>query len=249
MRYPHFKNKCFEKALFSPSDYINWNKYTKDGIKNKPIKYILVYYPYLLDYFKRKYMPKVITMGRLITIYQHKDIALVHMTGIGAPHATTILEELIALGGKEFLNIGSCGGLKDFGIFLCEKALRDEGTSHHYLPYGKYTYPDKKLTSMFKKSLEENNIDFKESMTWTIDAPYRETISEIKKYRTQGVKTVEMEASALFAVAEFRKVKMAACFVVSDILGENKWDPQFDSKHVKQKLKILIDIAVETYFK
>ncbi len=246
MGYPNFKNKYFEKALFSPSDSISWSKYAKEETKNKPSKYILIYYPYLLNYFEKKYSPKIIKMHRLITIYRHKDIALVQMTGIGAPNATTVLEELISLGGNQFLNIGSCGGLKNFGIFLCEKALRDEGVSYHYLPHGKYSYPSKKLTSMFKKSLEKNNIDFEMGATWTIDAPYRETISEIKHYKQEGIKTVDMETSALFAVAEFRKVKMASCLVVSDILGEDKWDPQFDSKHVKQKLKKLIDIAIET---
>jgi len=249
MGYPLFRNKCFEEALFSPLDYVRWSKYTKNGIKNRPSKYILVYFPYLVSYFRRKYKPKVIKLSRLITINQYKDIALVQMTGIGAPNAATVLEELIALGGKEFINLGFCGGLKDFGIFLCEKALRDEGTSYHYLPKGKFTFPNKALTTKFKKSLEKHNIDYEIGTTWTIDAPYRETISEIKEYRKQGVKTVEMEASALFAVAQFRKVKIASCFVVSDILGNDKWDPQFDSKHVKQKLKKLIDIAVETYSK
>ena len=54
-----------------------------------------------------------------------------------------------------------------------------------------------------------------------------------------------MEASALFAVAKLRKVKIAAAFVVSDILGEDKWDPNFDAKHVKQSLNKLMDAAVD----
>jgi len=58
-----------------------------------------------------------------------------------------------------------------------------------------------------------------------------------------------MEASALFAVAKIRNVKIAAAFVVSDVLGEEKWDPQFDSKHVKQKLNKLLDVAVECLLK
>jgi len=78
------------------------------------------------------------------------------MTGIGAPNATAVFEELIALGGKEFINVGTAGGLHHEGIFLCNKALRDEGTSHHYLPNGKFTYPDEKLTKKLGRLLEKN---------------------------------------------------------------------------------------------
>ncbi len=54
-----------------------------------------------------------------------------------------------------------------------------------------------------------------------------------------------MEASALFVVAKLRRVKIAAAFVVSDILGEDKWDPNFDAKHVKQNLNKLMDVAID----
>jgi purine-nucleoside phosphorylase len=56
-----------------------------------------------------------------------------------------------------------------------------------------------------------------------------------------------MEASALFAVAKVRKVRIASAFVVSDILGEKKWNPQFDATHTKQKLKKLVDVAVDCF--
>ena len=56
---------------------------------------------------------------------------------------------------------------------------------------------------------------------------------------------MEMESSALFTVARVRKVKIAAAFVVSDVLGDEKWDPQFDAKHVNQKLNQLFDVAME----
>jgi len=52
-----------------------------------------------------------------------------------------------------------------------------------------------------------------------------------------------MEASALFTVAKYRKVKMASAFVVSDVLGE-KWDPKFHKMDVKRSLNKLIDAAI-----
>ncbi|MFT4343789.1 MAG: nucleoside phosphorylase [Candidatus Woesearchaeota archaeon] len=216
MGYPNFQNKHLEQALFNPQDYISWNNYLKKDYKKAPKKYIIIYYPKILNYFKRKYKPEKIKLYRLITVYQYKDVGVVCMTGIGSPHATTVIEELIALGGKEFLNIGSAGGLKDFGTYLCKKSIRDEGTSFHYRSPGKFTYPDKKLTKKLKKHLVKNNISFQEATSWTIDAPYRETKAEIQKYKKQNVATVEMESSALFTVAQTRKVKIASAFVVSD---------------------------------
>ena len=249
MAYPNFKNKHLEQALFNPQDYINWKNYLKRFYKNTPKKYILIYSPKLLNYFKRKYKPKRIKIYSLITIYQYKDVGVVRMTGIGAPHAVTIMEELIALGGKEFLNIGFAGGLNDFGTFLCEKAIRDEGTSSHYTLHRKFAYPHKGLTRRLEQCLLKNKISFKKGISWTIDAPYRETKVEIQKYRKQGVATVEMEASALFIVAKVRKVKVASAFVVSDILDDTKWEPKFHAKHVNQKLYQLFEVALECLLK
>ena len=101
------------------------------------------------------------------------------------------------------------------------------------------------MSKRFGKSIEKFGLDFEEGTTWTIDAPYRETKAEVQHYKKEGVKSVEMEASALFAVAQVRKVKIAAAFVISDLLGSDAWDPQFDKRHVKTKLYRLIDASVD----
>jgi uridine phosphorylase len=243
MAYPNFKNKHLEEALFNPSQYVE--KYLRIMQKTRLKKYILIYHPKVLNHFKRRYKPEKIRLNHLISIYTYKDIGVIRMGGIGSPNAATILEELIALGGKVFINIGYAGGLDDFGYYLCDKAIRDEGTSYHYFPHGRYIYPDNGLTEDFGKSLADSKLQFQKGATWTIDAPYRETKAEIRHYKKNGVKTVEMEASALFAVAKFRKVKIASAFVVSDVLGEKKWDPQFTARHVISRLNKLFDVAVE----
>ncbi|MBI2148402.1 nucleoside phosphorylase [Candidatus Woesearchaeota archaeon] len=249
MSYPNFQGKHLEQALFNPEDFVNWRNYLKKNYKNAPKKYIIIYYPKILNNFKRKYKTKKIKLYRLITIYQYKAVGVICMTGIGSAHATVVFEELIALGGKEFFNIGSAGGLKDFGVFLCDKAIRDEGTSYHYIAHEKFAYPDKELTERFEKILLKNNILFQKAASWTIDAPYRETKAEIQRYKKEGISTVEMEASALFTVAKIRKVKIASAFVVSDLLDNDKWNPQFDAKHVNKKINKLFDLALECLLK
>jgi len=240
MTFPNFKNKHLEEALFHPKDFISYKKWNKGRL---PKRYIITYQTSTLNYFKKQYKPKKIKYSSVLDIHIYKNIGFVRLKGIGSPFAVTILEELIALGGKQFLNLGTAGGLQHEGIFLCNKALRDEGTSYHYIAHGDYSYPDEKLTKKLGSFIESRGLEYEKAATWTIDAPYRETKAEINKYKKQGIATVEMEASALFAVAKLRKVKIASAFVVSDILGE-KWEPKFHTFNVKSTLNKLIDAGV-----
>ena len=77
------------------------------------------------------------------------------------------------------------------------------------------------------RRLTERGAAFRRGATWTIDTPYRETVEEVRHYRREGVLTVEMEAAALFAVAAVRGVEAASVFVLSDLLGETEWTPEF----------------------
>ncbi len=240
MSFPQFRNKHLEAALFTPQDFA---RYRALEVK-LPAKWIITYHHRLLSYIQRKYSPEKIKFSGLVNFYTTKDIGFVRLPGIGSPFAVTLLEELIALGSKEFLNIGFAGGLQHEGIFLCNKALRDEGTSHHYIPHGKYSYPDLGLTKRFGNAITRQGLGYETAATWTIDAPYRETKAEIERYRKQGIATVEMEASALFAVAKLRKVKIASAFVVSDVLLK-EWEPKFHKLNVRRALNKLVDAGVE----
>ena len=240
MAYPNFKNKHLEKELFSAIDYVSKYKKYKGKL---PKKYIFIYNNSALNYFKKKYKPKKIKIYSYLTVYNYRDTGLIKMAGIGAPHAVAIFEEVIALGGKQFINIGTAGGLHHEGIFICEKALRDEGTSYHYISHGAFSYPDKMLTKKLEKAMKKHKLKYFKGTTWTIDAPYRETIKEIEYYSKKGISLVEMEASALFAVAKVRKVKIASAFVVSDIL-KRRWKPKFQTKIISTSLNKLIDAAV-----
>ena len=106
MAYPNFKNKHVEEALFSPVDFVKYRKWKG----NFPKKYIITYQAKAKNYFVRKYNPKKINLYSLLNIYIYKKVGFVRVTGIGSPLAATILEELISIGGTEFLNIVTAGG-------------------------------------------------------------------------------------------------------------------------------------------
>jgi uridine phosphorylase len=241
---PNFKNKHIEKALYNPIDFIAYKKFKFVG--KIPDKIIIFYNDDLLKYLKKNYKLKKVKIYSLLTIYSYKNIGFVKITGVGSPFAAGILEELIALGCKTFLNIGTAGGLHHEGIFVCTKALRDEGTSYHYISKGNFTFPNKELTKKLENSIKKEKLDYFKGATWTIDAIYRETKAEVERYSKKGIFTVEMEASALFAVAKYRKVKIASAFVVSDFLGK-KWFPKFYRFDVRISLNKLMNAAIECF--
>jgi uridine phosphorylase len=176
-------------------------------------------------------------------------VAILGDFGIGAPGAVIHLEEFIEWGVRAFVSVGTAGGLQKNlrigDIVLCERAIRDEGCSHHYLRPSKYSYPSVVLTDRVRHALKARRLEFLSGTSWTIDTPYRETVAEVRRYRREGVLTVEMEAAALFAVGTYRKTHVAALFSVSDSLTEPLWEPQFHLRRNQAGLEKIYGVAVE----
>lgn len=162
---------------------------------------------------------------------------------IGAPVAAIVIEELAALGVQAVVGVGTAGAISDRlapgDLVVCSGALRDEGTSHHYAPPGRFALPDPGLTRDLRAQLPQAL----PGMSWTTDAPYRETAEEITAYRGEGILTVEMEAAALFTVARHTGVAAAAVFCVSDVMHGEQWEPHFHAANVGQGLWTLFGAA------
>jgi uridine phosphorylase len=123
---------------------------------------------------------------------------------IGAPFAVLVAEELFALGCKALVSISSAGliaeELSPPFFLLIDKALRDEGTSHHYLPPGRFAIADTSLVNAVERRLVEASLPTYRGSSWTTDAPFRETERLIALRRQEGIVSVEMEAAALLAL-------------------------------------------------
>ena len=89
-------------------------------------------------------------------------------------------------------------------------------------------------------------IPYSKGTSWTTDAPYRETIEELRRYSSDGVATVEMEVSALFAVGAYRGVGVSSSVVISDILSEEDWNQGYHSAEKLEGLKKIFEVALET---
>lgn len=154
-------------------------------------------------------------------------IAIFH-PGVGAPLAAGLLEEVIALGADKFIACGGAGtldGNHHVGkLIVPTAAIRDEGTSYHYLPPSKEVEPSAAALSAVQRALTEANAAYELTKTWTTDAIYRETKAKIARRRAEGCGSVEMEAAALFAVAKFRGVELAQILYAGDDLSGELWD-------------------------
>jgi uridine phosphorylase len=154
-------------------------------------------------------------------------LALFH-PGVGAPVAAGLLEAAIALGCRKFIACGGAGVLdSDVAvghIIVPQAAVRDEGTSYHYLPPGREVAASPEGVAAIEKVLQEHGCDYLVAKTWTTDAPYRETRAKVRLRRAEGCLAVEMEAAAFFAVAQFRGVPFAQMLYGGDDVGGDEWD-------------------------
>jgi uridine phosphorylase len=170
--------------------------------------------------------------------YEGSPILVLKVPGFGAPTAVMTLEELIAFGIRKFVSIGAAGGLQENinigDMVICDRAIRDEGTSFHYLADDMFAYASPELTENLCTAFKRKGIPYSMGSSWTTDAPYRETFEKVRQHRTEGVLTVEMEVSALFAVGVFRGVSMSSVFTISDLLSEEDWNQGY---HDEEKLE------------
>lgn len=248
MPFPNHSDKHEGEALVTP-EKANEYKAT-DEVSEPPEAVILCYSRNLMAYLTETYDGTEIDRyyGDLYA-FADADYAVGVMGnfGIGAPTTAMLMDELIADGVETFLSVGLAGCLDDsvgMGEFVvCERAIRDEGTSHHYVESETYASPSETLVAETERFLREREESFHVGPSWTTDAIYRETTEEVQRYAEEGVLTVEMEASAVFAVADRRGVDAAAMFVVSDYLGLSEWEPKF--RLTREDMQHLGDTAKE----
>jgi uridine phosphorylase len=177
----------------------------------------------------------------------HPPVTLFH-PGVGASLAAGILEEVIALGGRKFIACGGAGVLdRDIAVghlIVPTAAIRDEGTSYHYLTPSREVTPSATAVEAIETVLKHRHVDYLLAKTWTTDAFYRETKKKVALRKAEGCLTVEMEAAAMFAVAQFRQVQLGQILYGGDNLDGEAWDGREWDKRwtIREKL---VSLAAE----
>lgn len=244
--YPQTPEKHGYSDYISPEQaFLFHKKMGRIPEGSPPKRMILCYQGSFMDRIREKYRGQFSTgtFRNLYWFHDYPGIAIGDF-GIGAPQIVSKAEFLIAWGVKEFISIGTAGAiskeLKIGELVLCDRAIRDEGTSYHYLPPGKYAYP----TDQGALAQKMKTLPHRVGTSWTLDAFFRHTREEIALYQKEGVLVVEMEASALFAFAKVRNVSMGVAFVVSDLLTTQEWEPQLYTEPVEKGLDQLLETAL-----
>ena len=181
------------------------------------------------------------------TEYNGKKIAIVQGF-LGAAGSAGQLEELIVMGFSKFIVCGAAGvlqkGIQVGHLVLPYAAVRDEGVSYHYAAPSREIACNPHAFHVMETYMESRNLPYIKAKTWTTDAFYRETEDKIALRVSEGCVTVEMEASAFFAVAAFRNVILGQVLFGGDDLSGVAWDSR--SWNSREEIrKNLVDISLE----
>lgn len=221
-----------------------------------PRKCLFTFLGDALDSLAKAHKAKIVVTFKSITklypVYEieyKEDKICLMQAPVGAAAAAQILDWLIAYGCEEIISTGSCGTLVDISenTFLIPcLALRDEGASYHYLAPSRYVKVNKKALRAIERTLCEHNLKYQEVMTWTTDGFYRETKYMVEYRIEEGCKVVEMECSALAAVAEFRDAIWGEILFTADSLSDvEKYDQRgFGVDSEEDALKLALDVLV-----
>lgn len=163
-----------------------------------------------------------------IWVGEHRGVEVaVADAPICAPAATIVFERMLMLGVDTMVATGSCGALvpHEVGTFLVPtKALRDEGTSYHYLPASRWIETDVEVRAACEAAITARGLKYMECATWTTDGFLRETKSKVAARRAEGCETVEMECAAFAACATFRGARFGQILYSADTLAGEEHD-------------------------
>ena len=170
----------------------------------------------------------------VIRLIDGAEVCLMH-PGVGAPLSAALLEEAIGHGIRTVVAVGGAGALHEqltLGhVVVPTKALRDEGTSYHYVAPSRWIEAQPHATTVITAILDTHQIPYVKGATWTTDAFYRETRDKVAQRRAEGCLTVEMENAALLAVAQLRGITMGQILYSGDDLSGVEWDSRSWSSH------------------
>ncbi len=184
------------------------------------------------------------------TIINSTDIAFVQAP-LGGAGAVQIMEQLIAGGVKEIIAAGCCGALvedTEGSFFVSVAALRQEGTSYHYLPPSRESELDSAPIKAICKVLENAELNYKTCKTWTTDGFYRETKEMVTYRKSEGYSVVEMECASMAACAKMRGVLFGQVLFTADSLADvdaydiRNWGNDFFAAAMKIAMEAITEV-------
>jgi len=246
--YPILEFDCTREAVIEPHKLLQ--------CLDVPERCVITFFKDVIDRLKESSKLKIVTELRseagILPVYEleHEGEKLVvYHSMIGAPAAAATFEEVIALGCRKFIACGGAGVIrKDIAVghlIIPNAAVRDEGTSYHYLPPSRECEVSINAHKSILEVFNTHKVPYINAKTWTTDAFYRETREKVELRRSEGCVSVEMECAAFCAVAKFRDVTFGQILYGGDDLSCEEWDSRSwqEKTDVRQKV---FELAVES---
>lgn len=207
----------------------------------------------LVDELEGEEIARVGMANIIIPIYKAKyndiEVALFN-SPVGAPSCIAIHEDLYVMGVEKMVVFGTCGVLEkeieDCSIIIPDSAVRDEGTSYHYAPSSEEIVVNSKYKDTFIEIIKGHKVSYVTGKVWTTDACYRETRDKVNRRKERGCIAVDMECSAVTALADFRGKEVFHFFYAADNLDNDNWDKRSlaNSENLVEKDRIAL-LAME----
>lgn len=222
------KSKISEPALFNPCD-------TTKKINDFPEICVSTFSENIIQKFSllkdTQKIAELYTANGMIPVYKirykNTDIAF-YLSRVGAPACVVGFEEIVAMGAKKYVLFGSCGVLDDERVkdklIIPVSAIRDEGTSYHYIAPSPEIEADPHSIQILENVLSSCGYPYIKGKTWTSDAIYRETLPLIQERKQNGCIAVEMECASMLAAAKYRHVPFIQFLYGADDLSSDIWD-------------------------
>ncbi len=249
MAYPIYPEKYKLPSLLSADDMIEFRrKHGGLGSVTAPRSAIICLYKGLMPRFAWRY-PSRRVKGFLGDIYlprrANDRVAVLGNFGIGAPAITSVADEMMAWGVQRLVILSLAGGLQadltPGSVVIADRAIRDEGTSYHYLPPAKDVQASATLVSSLNGTLGQLGLNPTTGAVWSTDAPYRETRQEAEYFQRDGVRAVDMESAGVFSAAQVRGREATSVFVIGDSLAGPRWSAPPDMRMLHLRLRSLLE--------
>lgn len=251
MSFPNYPDKYKNESLLKADDIVAYRKHLGRMLKFKKLDGVLFCLERGLPRRMRWKIPvkRIGSMNADVDEVKRNGVTVLTNFGGGSPIVAELAEELAVMGARRMI-LMTWGGIlqseiKAGDIVICNRAIRDEGTSQHYLAPAKYIDASDQLVDQIANAVRARGKEPIIGTTWTTDAPYRETLDEVKQYQTEGVKTVEMESAGLFTIGQVRGVQTASVVIGMDSLATHQWQVPEKLDDIMRSLEIVYATCID----
>ena len=253
MSYPVFPNKLALQPVVTAEQMLEFRK-GQGRLKGlrAPRAAVLCLYNGVIRYFGWKYPSRHTTAFQCDLYLLNRfggRVGVLGNFGMGAPAVVALAEQMIAWGTERLVILSLAGALQPElepgSIVVAAGAVRDEGTSYHYLPPAEQVQASPRLVGEISSALAIRGLAHARGIVWSTDGAYRETREEAEYFAAKGVQAVDMESAGLFALGQVKGVETASLLLAGQSLVSPRRVAPTGTRTLHQSFKLLLNVLIE----